>query len=153
MSKLHWHSILTLPIPMISYLTHSCEHNSLSLPYQGNSYKTYCITILWLLTQVICDSSSSSAAAAKQPFWAKAFPRRFCQICLFCQELFVFLFLDFTTVVFLTEQGHHLCIQPLTWRTRSLYLCSPVTGWPSYTPMHWDHFSSPAFCRATLKVF
>jgi hypothetical protein len=32
---------------------------------------------------------------------------------------------------------------PLTWRTRSSYLHSPGTGWPSYTPRHWVPFSSP----------
>jgi hypothetical protein len=26
---------------------------------------------------------------------------------------------------------------PPTWRTRSLYLYPPGTGWPSYTPRHW----------------
>jgi hypothetical protein len=26
---------------------------------------------------------------------------------------------------------------PSTWRTRSLYLYPPGTGWPNYTPRHW----------------
>jgi hypothetical protein len=26
---------------------------------------------------------------------------------------------------------------PTTWRTRSLYLYPPGTGWPGYTPRHW----------------
>jgi hypothetical protein len=26
---------------------------------------------------------------------------------------------------------------PPTWRTRSLYLYPPGTGWPGYTPRHW----------------
>jgi hypothetical protein len=34
------------------------------------------------------------------------------------------------------------CVQPQTWRTRSLYLCPPVTGWPSHTPNHRVPFSS-----------
>jgi hypothetical protein len=31
---------------------------------------------------------------------------------------------------------------PPTWRTRSLYLYPPGTGWPGYTPRHWvtHHF-------------
>jgi hypothetical protein len=32
---------------------------------------------------------------------------------------------------------------PPTWRTRSPYLYPPGTGWPSYTPRHRVHFSSP----------
>jgi hypothetical protein len=32
---------------------------------------------------------------------------------------------------------------PPTWRTRSLYLYLPGTGWPNYTPGHWVPFSSP----------
>jgi hypothetical protein len=27
-----------------------------------------------------------------------------------------------------------------TWMARSLYLCPPGTGWPSYTPRHWVTF-------------
>jgi hypothetical protein len=33
-----------------------------------------------------------------------------------------------------TEHGRQPCVQPATWRTRSLYLCPPVTRWSSYTP-------------------
>jgi hypothetical protein len=41
-----------------------------------------------------------------------------------------------------------------TWGTRSVYLCSPVTGWPSYNPRHWIAFlSSSVACRATVEVF
>jgi hypothetical protein len=60
---------------------------------------------------------------------AVAFLRRFCHICHP-----VFTSFDFTTTVFFTEQGRQPCVQPPTRRTRSLYLCHPVTGWPSYTP-------------------
>jgi hypothetical protein len=45
------------------------------------------------------------------PFWAIAFLRRFCQICLELDRP-VFTSLDFGTIIFFTEQGHHLCIQP-----------------------------------------
>jgi hypothetical protein len=31
---------------------------------------------------------------------------------------------------------------PPTWRTRSLYLYPPGTGWPGYTTMHWVWVSS-----------
>jgi hypothetical protein len=41
-----------------------------------------------------------------------------------------------------------------TWRVRSLYLCSPGTGWPSYTPRHWVPFLSPLTTRrAAVEVF
>jgi hypothetical protein len=32
---------------------------------------------------------------------------------------------------------------PPTWRARSLYLCPPRIGRPSYTSRHWGPFSSP----------
>jgi hypothetical protein len=42
---------------------------------------------------------------------------------------------------------------PLTRRVRSLYLCPPVTGWPSYTPRHRVSFSSPPTTRrATVEA-
>jgi hypothetical protein len=31
---------------------------------------------------------------------------------------------------------------PPTWRTRSLYLYPPGTGWPGFTPRHWVHLNS-----------
>jgi hypothetical protein len=41
-----------------------------------------------------------------------------------------------------------------TWRTRSLYLCSLVTEWSSYTPRHRVLFSSPSTSRrAIVEVF
>jgi hypothetical protein len=52
--------------------------------------------------------------------------------------------LNFEVIIFFTEHGHQSCMQPPTWRTRSLYLCPPVTGWPSYTPSHWVPFLSPS---------
>jgi hypothetical protein len=40
------------------------------------------------------------------------------------------------------------------WRARPFYLYPPGTGWPSYTPRHWDPFSSPPTTRrATVEVF
>jgi hypothetical protein len=43
---------------------------------------------------------------------------------------------------------------PPTWRAGFAYLCPPGTGWPSYTPRNWVHFSSPATTRrATVEVF
>jgi hypothetical protein len=52
-----------------------------------------------------------------------------------------------------TEQGHQPCFQLPTWRTRSPYLCPPVTGWSSYTPRHWVPFSSsPTTRRARVEV-
>jgi hypothetical protein len=54
-------------------------------------------------------------------------------------------------------QDHILLSQffetPQTWRTRSPYLYSPGTGWPSYTPGHWVPFPSPLMtCRGTVEV-
>jgi hypothetical protein len=39
----------------------------------------------------------------------------------------VFTSLHFAIVFFFIEQLRQPCVQPPTWRTRSLYLCSPVT--------------------------
>jgi hypothetical protein len=53
-----------------------------------------------------------------------------------------------------TDQGRQPCAQPPTRRTRSLYLCPPVTGWPSYTPRHRIPISSPSTTRrAPVEVF
>jgi hypothetical protein len=43
---------------------------------------------------------------------------------------------------------------PPTWRVKSPCLYPPGTGWPSYTPRRWVHFSSPPTTRrATVEVF
>jgi len=39
--------------------------------------------------------------------------------------------------VMFSERGCEPLAQSSTWRTRSPYLWSPETGWPSYTPWHW----------------
>jgi hypothetical protein len=40
-----------------------------------------------------------------------------------------------------------------TWSVRSLYLYTPGTRWPSYTPRHWVPFPSPSTSRrATMEV-
>jgi hypothetical protein len=79
---------------------------------------------------------------------AIAFLRRFCQIAS------PFHLFGFRSTIFFTEQGCQPCAQTPTWRTRSLYLCHPVTGWPSYTPRHRVPFSSPLTnLRATVEVF
>jgi hypothetical protein len=72
--------------------------------------------------------STSSSQSQKSPFWAISCPRIFHHICLFpvmCRESDhpVFTSSDFaTTVFFFTEQGRQPCVQPPTWRSRSLYL-------------------------------
>jgi hypothetical protein len=59
--------------------------------------------------------------------------------------------------IFFTEQGCQPCIQPPSWWTRSLCLCTPVAGWPNYTPglrfnfccllrlsgLQWEHSNLP----------
>jgi hypothetical protein len=41
-----------------------------------------------------------------------------------------------------------------TLRAKPLYLYTPGTGWPSYTPRHWVLFSSPPMTqRATVEIF
>jgi hypothetical protein len=40
-----------------------------------------------------------------------------------------------------------------TWRTSSLYLCLPGTGWPSYTPGYWVPFSLPLTREAEWTLF
>jgi hypothetical protein len=53
-----------------------------------------------------------------------AFPRSFYQACLFRRKLDHPVFtLDFATVFFFTEQGCQPCVQPQSWRIRTLYLC------------------------------
>jgi hypothetical protein len=41
--------------------------------------------------------------------------------------------------------GDHILLSQIrdspTWRARSLYLYAPGTGWPGYTPRHWDYDS------------
>jgi hypothetical protein len=56
----------------------------------------------------------------------------------FCQIWSSFHFFGFRKNYFLRKQGRQSCFQPPTWRTRSLYLCPPVTGWPSCTPQTPD---------------
>jgi hypothetical protein len=52
----------------------------------------------------------------------------------------------------LKEQGRQPCLQPPTWRT--LYLCSQVRGWLSYTPDTGFPFSSPSKTRnALVEIF
>jgi hypothetical protein len=46
--------------------------------------------------------------------------------------------------IFFTDQARQPCVQPPTWRHRSLYLCAPATGWSNYTPRHRVPFSSPS---------
>jgi hypothetical protein len=55
----------------------------------------------------------------------------------------VFTSLDFTTLIFSQIKVMRFVANPPTRRTRSLYICPPVTGWPSYTPRHWVPFLSP----------
>jgi hypothetical protein len=77
-----------------------------------------------------------------------AFLRRLCQIS-YGSHLF-----GFRDNFCFAEPGRQPCVQPQTWRTRSLYLCPPVTGWPSYTHGHWVPFVSPCTtCRTMVKVF
>jgi hypothetical protein len=57
----------------------------------------------------------------------------------------VFISLDFASVIFIAEQGRQACVQPPAWGTRFLYLCPPVTGWPSYALTHRHFFFFVAF--------
>jgi hypothetical protein len=68
----------------------------------------------------------------------------------FCQIVSGFHFFGFRNSNFLTEQGRYPCVQPPNWRTRSLYLCPPMTGWPSYIPRHRVPFSSPSTTRRAM---
>jgi hypothetical protein len=61
-------------------------------------------------------------------FLTIAFLRRYCRI------RYGFHFFRFRNSNFSIEQCRQPCVQPPTWRIRSLYLCPPVSGWPSYTP-------------------
>jgi hypothetical protein len=79
------------------------------------------------------------------PFWAIAFLRRLGHL--------VFTSFGYHNSRFFTEQGHHPWVQPQKWRSRSLYLCPLVTGWPICTHRHHVPFSSPSMThRATVEV-
>jgi hypothetical protein len=86
---------------------------------------------------LIFRSPPPPPSLAKRPFWGTAFLRRWCQIWT------VFHFFAPRNNNFFTEQGRQPCLRPPTWRTKSLCLCPPVTGWPSYTPSHCVPFPSP----------
>jgi hypothetical protein len=58
---------------------------------------------------------------------AIAFLRRLCQMAS------AFKFFGFHDDNLFTEHVLQSCVQPPTWMTRSLCLCTPVTGWSSYT--------------------
>jgi hypothetical protein len=66
----------------------------------------------------------------------------------------VFTLLDFATLIFFTEQDRQPCVQTPTSRSRSLYLCPPVTGWPNYIPRLRVPFSKTSTTRrATVEAF
>jgi hypothetical protein len=93
------------------------------------------------------------------PFRVKDHLRIFCQICLvltICRtsDHPVFTFLDFAIIFSFAQQGHQPCVQPPTWRARSLYLCPKVSAWPSFTSRHRAPFPSPPTPRgATMQAF
>jgi hypothetical protein len=60
-------------------------------------------------------------------FWAIAFLKRF------YETASGFHFFRFRNSNSFAEQDRQPCVQRPTWRSISLYLCPPVTGWPSYT--------------------
>jgi hypothetical protein len=63
-----------------------------------------------------------------------------------------FYFFGYRNNNYLPEQRIQPYAQPSIWRTRQLYLCSPVIGWPSYTPRYGVPFSSPSTTRrATVE--
>jgi hypothetical protein len=65
----------------------------------------------------------------------------------------VFTYLNFAAMIFSQSRVVCLASNPQIWRTRSLYLCPPVTRWPSYTPGHWVTFLSPSTAlRAAVEV-
>jgi hypothetical protein len=75
--------------------------------------------ILWLYM-------ISSSSFAKQPFLSHNPPYKI------LLDLIRFHFFGFRNNNSFTEP----CVQPPTWRTRSLYLCPPVKGRHSYKPTH-----------------
>jgi hypothetical protein len=70
---------------------------------------------------------------------------------------------DMTTIILFTERGLQPGVEPQTWRTRSLYLCLPVTGWPGHRGLRTcksfkvsRHSSSPSqyflTCRCNTQL-
>jgi hypothetical protein len=79
-----------------------------------------CFHSIILLEYQICVSTHHHHHHwQNSPFWAISFLRRFCQIASGF-DLF-----EFRNNNFFTEQGRQPCVQPPTWRTRSLYLGPP----------------------------
>jgi hypothetical protein len=100
----------------------------------------YFITVCFIKSQWLCRLKNMEGRRTIF-FWATTFLRSFNS-------------LDFPAVIFFTEQIRHLYVRPPTWRTSSLYLCLPVTGWLSYTPRHRVPFPSPSTTLiATVEVF
>jgi hypothetical protein len=64
-------------------------------------------------------------------FWGIAFRRRFCKSFVFPAMCHFF---GFGNINFCTELGRQPWVQHPTRRTRSLYLCPAVTGWPQLNP-------------------
>jgi hypothetical protein len=109
----------------------------------------------WLFCSLTIDmkcksrtvSPSSSYSLEEQLYLA--FLRKLRQV---CHQIFASL--DFRTTFLFTEQDHQPCVQHPTWRTSSLYLSHPVTGWSIYTLRHRVHFSSSSTTRrAAVEVF
>jgi hypothetical protein len=90
----------------------------------GQSRKT-CESELWIVCQEnllsLCTVIKNHHHWQNSPSWAVAFLRSFCRILSrfrcsgFCDS-------------------RQLCVQPSTWRMRSLYLCPPGTGDPVMPP-------------------
>jgi hypothetical protein len=80
------------------------------------------VIITYSISHIIAQRRMIGYHCQDSSFWAVAFLRRFCQITS------GFHFFGSRNNNSFTGQGRR------TWRTMSLYLCPPVTGWSSYTP-------------------
>jgi hypothetical protein len=104
------------------------------------------------------------------PFWAIIFLRIFCQTASGFHFFWIWQTIHthtyiydcngsclcnyFLYIVYIAEEGRLPCVQPQTWRTRSLYLCPPSDRVAQLYPRHRVPFPSPSTTRrAKVKVW
>jgi hypothetical protein len=85
----------------------------------------YCVALYWQLYRE-SPVTSLTSSSAKQPFFSHSLPLK-----KSARLHQVFTNLESATIIF-TEQGRQSCIQPPTWRTRSLCLWPPIPHWNEF---------------------
>jgi hypothetical protein len=92
----------------------------------------------------------TSSSLAKEPLFSHSLPKKILPDLSINLRQYGFHFFGFrNSNSVLQSKVRQPCVQPPTWRTTSLYLCPPVTGWliVSCTPRHRVPFPSPSTTR------